>query len=261
MKITKCLVACDLNDVYLDFYPLVRKYWKNVVGIDTILILIADEIPYKMNEFRDEIILFKPVDDIHTSFQAQCIRILYPCLFRSNENIIISDMDLIPLNQKYYVENVKDFDDDNFIVYRDVISEHKQYPICFCLANSKIWKDIFNIKNETDISDKLKLWYNMYDKYEISSAYSMSWACDQLQLFEYVNRWNVKSNKLIKLKDEETNFKRLDRMEIDSIYNNLQKYKLMIQNETFSDFHLPRPLNQYSAVLKYLNIVPNKRCM
>ena len=80
MKITKCLVACDLNEIYLEFYPIVRKYWKNVVGIDTVLILIADEIPYNLNEFRDEIILFKPVDDIHTAFQAQCIRILYPCL-------------------------------------------------------------------------------------------------------------------------------------------------------------------------------------
>jgi hypothetical protein len=252
MKITKCLVACDLNDVYLDFYPLVRKYWKNVVGIDTILILIADEIPYKMNEFRDEIILFKPVDDIHTAFQSQCIRILYPCLCRSDENIIISDMDLIPLNKKYYTENVKEFDDDSFIIYRDVISENKQYPICFCLANSKIWKDIFNIKNEIDICDKLKLWYNMYDKYQISSAYSLSWACDQLQLFEYVNRWkNGNGNRnLIKLKDEETNFKRLNRgKDIDNYDNNL---KLMIQNEIFSDFHLPRPLNQYSVVLKYL---------
>lgn len=254
MKITKCLVACDLNDMYLDFYPLVRKYWKNVVGIDTVLILIADEIPYKMNEFRDEIILFKPVDDIHTAFQSQCIRILYPCLFRSNENIIISDMDLIPLNQKYYTENVKDFDDDSFIVYRDVISEHKQYPICFCLANSKIWKDIFNIKNEIDICDKLKLWYNMYDKYQISSAYSMSWACDQLQLFEYVNRWkNGNCNrKLIKLKDEDTNFKRLNRGKDIDDRENLENIKLMIKNEIFSDFHLPRPLNQYSTVLKYL---------
>ena len=250
MKITKCLVACDLNDVYLDFYHLVRKYWKNVVGIDTVLILIAYEIPYKMNEFRDEIILFKPVDDIHTAFQAQCIRILYPCLLK-NENIIISDMDLIPLNKKYYTENVKDFNDDSFIIYRDVISEHKQYPICFCLANSKIWKDIFNIKNEIDISDKLKLWYNMYDKYQISSAHSLSWACDQLQLFEYVNRWKNGKN-VIKLKDEQTNFKRLDRMEINNIQNNLENYKLMIENETFSDFHLPRPLNQYSAIFNNL---------
>ena len=105
MKITKCLVACDLNPTYLEFYPLVRKYWKNIVGIDTILILIADEIPYDLKEFSDEIILFKPVENIHTAFQAQCIRILYPSIIGSNENIIISDMDLIPLNKKYYIEN------------------------------------------------------------------------------------------------------------------------------------------------------------
>lgn len=250
MKITKCLVACDLNPTYLEFYPLVRKYWKNIVGIDTILILIANEIPYDLKEFSNEIILFKPVENIHTAFQAQCIRILYPSIIGSNENIIISDMDLIPLNKKYYIENVKEFDDDKFIVYRDVISEYKQYPICFCLANTKIWRDIFNVKSENDVSDKLKLWYNIYDNYQISSAYSMSWACDQLQLFEFVNRWNTKTNNLIKLKDEQTNFKRLDRMNLDEIQNNLEKYKMLIKDEIFSDFHLPRPYSKIPSCIQ-----------
>jgi len=32
----------------------------------------------------------------------------------------------------------------------------------------------------------------------------------------------------------------------------LEKYKLMIQNETFSDFHLPRPINKYNSIFNKL---------
>lgn len=244
MIITKCLIACDLNEIYLDFYPIVRKYWKEIVGIDTVLILISDKIPDNMKEYENEIILFNPIPNIHTAFQAQCIRILYPSLL--SFNIIISDMDLIPLNRKYYIDNIRNIENnDSFIIYRDVISEYKQYPICFCLANSKIWEDIFDIHNENDIIERLKLWYKMYDNYQISSAYSLSWACDQLQLFEYVNNWKHQ-DKIIKLKDEDTKFNRLDRMDIQHIENDLDKYKLLILSDLYSDFHLPRPLNQFN---------------
>lgn len=245
MKITKCLVASDLNHTYLDFYPLIHKYWNNIVGIPTVLILIANEIPDYMKEYESEIKLFKPIDNIHTAFQSQCIRILYPSLFE-NENIIISDMDLIPLNKKYYLDNIKNLDESNFVIYRDVISEHKQYPICFCLANSNTWKSIFKIENENDIREKMDIWYNLYNDYTISSAYSLSWACDQLQLYQYVNNW-IYQERVIKMKDDETNFKRLDRFDVNE--TNIDAYKIMIENQIYSDFHLPRPLNQYKHIL------------
>lgn len=251
MKITKCLIACDLNQVYLDFYPLVRKYWKDIVGIPTILILISDTIPDCLETYKDEVILFKPIDNIHTAFQAQCIRILYPCLLNEEDNIIISDMDLIPLNQTYYVNNVKNIDDDNFVIYRNVISEYNQYPICFCLANTCVWKDIFSIDNEYSIRQRLKTWYKLYnDTYQISSAFSQLWACDQLQLFNYVNTWeNNNSGKVFKFTDEETNFRRLDRSDMSNIMLNINQYKMLIKNNFFSDFHLPRPLQLYEKIL------------
>ena len=104
MIITKCLVASDLNPTYYTFFPLVKQYWKNMVNISAIMILVADEIPDNLRNFKDNIILFKPIENVNTAFQAQCIRILYPCLLE-NEYIIISDMDLIPLNSKYYTSD------------------------------------------------------------------------------------------------------------------------------------------------------------
>jgi len=251
MKITKCVVACDLNEMYYSFYPLVRKYWKNMIDVDTILILIGDYIPDSLQIYKDEIILFTPIPNIHTAFQAQCIRVLYPSLLSENENIIISDMDLIPLNKKYYVDNVKDLKDDNFVIYRNVISDCNQYPICFCLANSKIWKDIFNINNIDDITKTITKWFWLYDNYELSSPFSLAWACDQLELFHNVNKWKHQ-DKVIKLTDEETDFKRLDRSEINNIKYNISYYKNLIESHTYSDFHLPRPLSKYQELLDKL---------
>ncbi len=155
-------------------------------------------------------------------------------------------MDLIPLNKKYYLDNIKNLDESNFVIYRDVISEHKQYPICFCLANSDTWKSIFKIENENDIREKMYTWYNLYNDYTISSAYSLSWACDQLQLYQYVNNW-IHQERVIKMKDDETNFKRLDRFDVNE--TNIDAYKIIIENEIYSDFHLPRPLNKYKHIL------------
>ena len=52
---------------------------------------------------------------------------------------------------------------------------------------------------------------------------------------------------LLKMKDDETNFKRLDRYDVNE--TNIVECKIMIKNEIYSDFHLPRPLNQYKSIL------------
>lgn len=236
MKLKYCLVACDLNDNYLRYYPFVKKYWKDVVNIDTILVLISNHVPDYLLEYKNDIILYKPIKNIPTAFQAQCIRVLYPSLINTEETIIISDMDLIPLNKMYYVNNISLYN-NSFVVYRNVIPEYKQYPICFCCASPYTWKEIFNIHSIDDITETLINWYKDITDYQISSPYSIGWACDQLKLYEYVNKWN---KSIIKLYDDITGFKRLDRLDINDIKNNTDLYKKRINEGYYSDFHLPR---------------------
>ena len=263
MKIDLCLVASDLNADYLDFLPLVLKTWKDIVGIDVKMILISIQIPENLLNYKDNIILFKPIENIPTGFQAQCIRILYPCIL--NNNIIISDMDLIPLNRTYYIDNIKNIYNNSFIVYRNVLEDIKQYPICFCVANSCVWKEIFNITTEEDIRETMKKWYSQIPEndYKISNPYSLGWSMDQLQLFYSVNKWN---KNIIKLEDCDTGFTRLDRIlndydtehkirhqkDVNYIINNREQIKENINKGIYSDFHLPKPYNKYKEILEYL---------
>lgn len=250
MKLDLCLLSCDLNSMYYDFFPFIRKFWKKHVGIDCILILIADDIPISLKDEADSIILFPPVKNIPTAFQAQCIRLLYPCLLGEFHGIIISDMDIIPLESDFFLKTIKDLDQKTtFCIYRDVISEHQQYPMCYCAASSETWRNLFHIHTINDIILTLEKWYSK-DDYVISSAFSEMWAQDQRQLFKAVS--SVSSSSIVvvhKFTDEQTKFTRLDRANVDFISKNKKEIKKEIENKKYSDFHLPRPYKNYKKLL------------
>lgn len=251
LNIDLCLLACDTNSIYTSFYPFVKRCWKQIVGIETKLILVSETITPELQEYKDDIILFPPIPNIHTAFQAQCIRLLYPALLNNEKGIIISDMDLIPLNKDYFTKNLKGISEYKFVVYRNCIQEYKQYPICFCAANSKIWQTIFQIFNVNDIIKKIKSWY--IQDYTVSNAFSKGWCVDQEKLYEFVEKFP--EFKVI-LDDNKTKFNRLDRNDIEKIQTNTEKYKEEISLGIYSDFHLPRPYEKYEKILNVL--VPTK---
>ena len=145
MYIDQCIVSSDLNKNYVGLYPFVKKAWEKL-GVKTMLILIANEIPNHLIEYRDDIILFEPIENIHTAFQAQTVRLLYPALI-SNKNIIVSDVDIIPLNKNYFIDSIKSISNDSHIIFRNSYIERNMYTLCYHLSNSNTWKNIFNISN------------------------------------------------------------------------------------------------------------------
>lgn len=252
MHLDLCLLSCDLNSTYYDFFPLIKTFWKTKVGIDCILILVAKELPYSLMSEKDSIIMFPPIPNIPTAFQAQCIRLLYPCLLNFN-GIIISDMDIIPLNNDFFSKTIETLHQQNtFCIYRNVISEYKQYPMCYCAGSSDVWKKIFKINIMNDLIQTLTSWYSK-DDYAISSASSEMWAQDQLQLFKSITDIENDDNiNIVKFTDEQTHFTRLDRSQIDSITNNVIEIKSQINEGKYSDFHLPRPFTVYKDLLELL---------
>jgi hypothetical protein len=237
MDIKYCLVSCDDNALYYEFYPIVKEYWGKL-GINTKLVLVSITIPKYLEAYKDDIILFTPVENVHPAFQAQCIRNLYPALLDTDGGIIISDMDIIPLDANYFYKNIEKCNKDNFIVYRNIM-ETQQYPMCYCLGTPKVWGEIFGIKSVEDIRKILLEWW--VPDYKVSSSYSKGWATDQIQLYKYVNDWD--KGRVVRLHDLQTGFKRLDR------------HDCVVDSSGYSDYHLPRPFWTYVDVIR-LNLEP-----
>jgi hypothetical protein len=229
-----CVVTgCNMNPLYYDFIPMFIESWKTLYpSIDIKIILINDVIPEDIKQYEQYIICFKPLENIETSFQAQVIRLLYPCILNQYENgILITDIDMIPMNNNYYSKPIEHIENDKFVCYRDVlIQTEKQIAMCYNIALSSTWSKVFNIHSIDDIIKKLQ---------ELS--HQSSWFTDQIYLYKKVMDFK-NTNSVVILNDNITKFKRLNRSEF--IYND-KKLNTMILSQQFSDYHVLRPYNKY----------------
>ena len=249
MILDTALVACDLNKLYIDFFPIVKKAWNNIVGIKVKLLLISDTLPEYLNDYKDDVILFNPIENMSTAFQAQCIRNLYPAILKCDNAVIISDMDIIPLNKNYYVNNIEDISDDCFVSYSPALAHYKQYAMCFCAAKPNIWRDIFNINSKEDIINVLKKWWETAKvDYAISANENVGWSYDQSILYTSLHKWNI--DKIIISKN--IGYNRLDRLDFEDINKDKEQIKHNINNNVYSDFHLFRPYSAYKSLIDFL---------
>ena len=66
MKIDCVLTSCNLNKKYTDFIPLFIKSWeKTHPTIDIKIVLICDEIPTYLDNWKKYIIQFKEIKNIY----------------------------------------------------------------------------------------------------------------------------------------------------------------------------------------------------
>ncbi|AYV85716.1 MAG: hypothetical protein Satyrvirus33_6 [Satyrvirus sp.] len=252
MKIDFALTASDMSDHYLKLFPNIFRIWKKKFGIDCKLILISDNIPDFLSNYIEHIILFKPIDKINTIFVAQVVRILYPCLF-DNKNVIITDADIFPISYNYFVKSIEDVPDSSFVTYRDAYLKDNMLSICYNVANSKTWYEIFGINDVSDIVNIIKLWYN--DEYT-GQKNCAGWFTDQKKLYEYVMKWNSNRNRLVILNDSKLNFSRLDKRKRKYILENISKIKDNLKNNLYTDFHIIKPYNRYKKIVdEFVNII------
>ena len=250
MKIDFVLTAGNINSHYTKLYPLIYKIWKERFNLDCYLILVADEIPEYLEELKNYIILWNQIENINNIYVAKVIRILYPALFK-NKNILVTDLDIFPVSRKYFIDSIKDVDDNKFISYTDRYFKQKMVAICYNVAKSEVWSDIFGINTEDDIRKFLIENYN--NEYNGRKNCS-GWYTDQLKLYEYLNNWKKKENHLI-LKDKDLNFKRLNNRQVNKEYIVKKFKKVLDELELYSDIHAIKP---YSKTGYYLRKITEK---
>lgn len=240
MKIDQCLVSCDSHPLYVDLWPLVKRMWKEICGIKVVLVLIADEIPEGMD--KEDVVLFRPIEGMHTAYQAQVIRLLYPCLLEGVT--IISDMDILPMRKEYFIDSVDGVPDDHLVVYRDAYFWQGQIGMCYNAASQEVWKELFGIESVDDVIKILKEWY--HPEYD-GKKQCPGWYTDQEKLYQRVHEWGL--DRVTIFKDKEMEFKRLDKKQKQYICKLTDEMMDGIKNRKYVDFHMIRPHHKYKRVI------------
>ena len=120
--------------------------------------------------------------NISTNFTSQFIRLLYPAILDYENGILITDIDIVPMNRTYYTNNITKYENNKFIYFRDIIPDGNQIAICYNVAINNTWSNIFNIKSLEDIKNRLKL-VNSKINY-VEGHGKNGWNTDQIYLYD-----------------------------------------------------------------------------
>ena len=101
MKIDYVFIGSDLNPMYLDFWPLVSRIWREVFNMMPVLGLICDEDSDLYDDWCGLVKRFKAVEGINTGLQSQIVRLFMPKFLEGN--ILLSDIDMAPLSKDYFI--------------------------------------------------------------------------------------------------------------------------------------------------------------
>jgi len=159
MKLTTVLASVNNNPSYYLFIPKQILFWKKF-NINFYAVFVGSAIPEELVPYSKNIILWNENLDLNHIFVSQNLRIYYTALFDlpDDELIMITDMDMLPTNSKYYCSGLEHFQKDDFIYYRH-IDPKKQIYMCYNAAHPSVWKNVFNINSKQDIINRINETY------------------------------------------------------------------------------------------------------
>lgn len=229
------LMACDLNPDYLAYWPSARRAWLEIVGIQPLLILIANDEDVS-DELRADpfVTSFAPISGVHTALQAQCIRLLYPALLETMDAVLISDVDLYPLQRSYFVDPLKKLDERFFVSYRDVRLERKEIAIAYNAATPDTWSELFGVSTLDDVRARLTNWTSDME-YDGRRAWP-GWYRDQQILYETLTQWREAPTRWWAFDDEYLQFHRLDKLELELESGLQPRRQKALREQAYADY-------------------------
>jgi hypothetical protein len=226
MKIDYAIVASDSNPMYLDFWPIVRDLWINLIKIKPILVLISDK--NLVTDNGDHIIHeVKAVDGHSTAFQSQIVR-MYITKYYLDDVCITSDIDMLPLSHYYFNNIVNELNDDSLAILSSDAYTTIRYPLCYNVGKGQIFNDVLDLNCEFDeYCDRL-------------SKFEQGWDTDELYFGKCVNEFNYRDR--IYLTDRGWKYgmalNRIDR--VNWVYD-----INALKNGYYIDCHSLRPYSKY----------------
>lgn len=241
MKIDKVILSSDLNEDYLGFWNIVSKAWKELIDIEPVLYVISDKEIEELSEEYGKVYYHSPVEGVETKNQAQIIRHFATTNF-PNDVCIISDIDMMPLNKKYYNKLVENVSDEKLVVYSadaypPGTPSFPSYPMCYVCAKGSTFESIIGA-NINNFSTEVHKWMEA----------GHGWWTDERYFYTKWSDWDKKNG------EENTvlygrgfnhgppiTIHRIDRSEHP--YYDHEK----LQNGNYIDYHMPRPYGEHKG--------------
>lgn len=241
------LTASDLSPGYLDSWPLARKAWHELIGIDALLVLVArpGDVPEHLAT-DPSVHVFEPIAGLHTAFQAQCVRLLYPALLDVEGGVITSDVDMVPLSADYFHGPAAHVRAEDFVAYRDVLVAIRQIPICYNGALPRTWAELFDIESLDDIRARLNDWGGRVSYDGVRGG--RGWDTDQERLYDRLLGWALQTRRAWILDDRATGFRRLERAELQKHARLETAQARRITRGGYTDYHALPPTDAYAAL-------------
>jgi hypothetical protein len=244
MRLTHVLLASDLNPRYLEFWPLVRRAWQEVAELEPVLVLVAAqaEVPEDLRH-DPSVHVFPPIAAVHTAFQAQCIRLLYPTLLGVDGAVLVSDADMVPMNRRYFHRSVARIPEEHFVAYRGLYLSAREIPVCYNAALPRTWGSCFGVATIEDVRLRLAEWEQQVEYDGVHGG--RGWLTDQHILYRTLVEHGRATRTVWILDDHYTGFRRLDRAVLAKRRRLDEAERRLITRGAYSDFHCVHPYSEF----------------
>ena len=237
LELAHALLAVDLNPAYAGLWPVAKRAWTEIAGIEPTLVLVAQRGAVPPDLAADPAVhVFEPEPTLHTAFQAQCIRLLYPALLHGAGGVITSDVDMVPMSPGYFHRPLRDIDARHFVCYRDDTIPLGELPICYNAALPSTWASIFDISDLDDVREHLRRWAEGIE-YEGARG-SAGWTTDQRVLYRILLERGRREHDVWIFDDYYTGYRRLERAYVEKWGRVPDPSRELIARRAYSDFHL-----------------------
>jgi hypothetical protein len=247
LTLTHALLAADLNTSYVSLWPVAKRAWSQIAGLEPVLVLVAHRNAVPQELAADPAVhVFEPEPSLHTVFQAQCIRLLYPALLEADGAVITSDIDMAPMSPRYFHRPLARIDRRHFVCYRDVLLPLGELPICYNAARPHTWASVFGVADLDDVHARLRAWA---DGVEYAGTHGGDgWTTDQHQLYRVLLERGRSQGDAWILDDHFTGYRRLERAYVEKWGTLSDDARRGIARRSFSDFHLLRADSEHADV-------------
>lgn len=235
MRLDCVLVACNDNPKYLKFWQVVKRAWWQIVGVPCILVYVADTIPEDLKT-DPAVRHFKPIPGWPTATQAQCIRLLYPALLKCEGAVLLSDMDMIPMQAQWFKDNLSAFDNTAFVSLRGKDEHWKQIYMCYVAATPQVWSRLFKVHSEQDVRFQMEVWAKQFPADGTHGG--LGWCTDQTLLYMRIAQLSGTEFQYAEL-PWTPELCRLDRGNPQDWIQLTDTVRSTVQQTPYVDFHMP----------------------